>query len=130
MEVRSREQGNKINELNNVNNIKCKYEKHLYLNQSKGLIYVYEYDISDLIEFTLGLQENYKITSVESATFIKARSEHTSVFLLTFDQETPPDSIYIPGERSDTRVRPFINKPKHRKNCQLYGHTASRCNKE
>ena len=128
MEVRSREQGNKITELNNVNNIKCKCEKYLYLNQSKGLIYVY--DITDLTEFTLGLQENYKIISVESATFIKARSEHTSVFLLTFDKETPPDSIYIPGGRSDTKVHPFINKPKFCKSFQLYGHTASRCNKE
>ena len=64
VEVRSREQGNKITQLNNVNDIKCKCEKQLYLNQSKGLIYVYEYDITDVIKFTLVLQENYKITSV------------------------------------------------------------------
>ena len=81
-----------------------------YLNQSKGLIYVYEYDIDDLNEFTLGLQENYKLKSVEKATFIKPRSEHTSAFLITFDQETVPDSIYIPGERSDTKVYPFFSK--------------------
>ena len=115
--------------LNSRKNLKCKCDKYPYLNQSKGLIYVYEYDIDDQNEFTLGLQENYKIKSVEKATFIKPRSEHTSAFLNTFDQETVPDSIYIPGERSDTKVYPFFNKPKLCKNSQHYGHTASRCNK-
>ena len=95
VEVLSAEQGNKIIELNHVKNIECKCEKHRYLNQSKGLIYLYEYDIDDLTEFTDGLQENYKILSVENATFIKSRSEHTTVFLITFDEETLPESIYI-----------------------------------
>ena len=60
VEVRSAEQGNKIIELNHVKSIECKCEKHRYLNQSKALIYVYEYGIDDLTEFTAGLQENYK----------------------------------------------------------------------
>ena len=61
VEVRSAEQGNKVLNLNSIKNLKCECEKHPYLNQSKGLIYVYEYDIDDLNKFTLGLQENYKI---------------------------------------------------------------------
>ena len=42
VKVRSAEQGNKVLSLNSMKNLKCKCEKHPYLNQSKGLIYVYE----------------------------------------------------------------------------------------
>jgi hypothetical protein len=130
VEIRDASQGKNIIKLKSVNGKECKCSTHQYLNNSKGIIYIHEFDIDDGSEFAEGLMENYNISKVEEANFIKPRNPQTKVFLLTFDQETVPESIYIPGERSDTRVFPFVNKPKLCRNCQNYGHNSARCNKE
>ena len=84
--------------------------KNSYFNRSKGIIYIHEFDIDDLEDFKAGIKENYDVAQVEPITYITGVS--TKVFLTTFESETPSDVIYIPGERPDTRVYPFYEKPK------------------
>jgi hypothetical protein len=122
-------QGNKMADICTIGNIPCKTEKHQYLNNSKGIIYIQEYDVDDIDEFRNGLMENYNITRAEPAPFIKPKSAQTKAFILTFDQETPPKYLYIPGERYDTVVYPYHERPKLCQNCQHYGHTKNRCAK-
>ena len=80
-------------------------------------------------EFKEGLQESYCVVKVERASYIKARSEATA-YVITFNKEHLPFSIYIPSEKQDTIVQPFENKPIICNMCQSYDHTAKRCNGE
>lgn len=110
-----------------VGDLTCEVTNHHNYKCGKGLIYIYDSEISDVNEFEMGLKENFNISSVEYAHFIKTKNDQTKVFILHFRQETLPRSIYIPGEKADTIIYPFDNRPMMCRNCQQYGHTAKRC---
>ena len=93
-------------------------------------MYLYEYDIDNVEEFKEGLQSNYRISDVQPAPFIKTKSEQAHAFIVTFNQEYLPYTIYIPGERSDTRVYKFNSKPLMCNRCMKYGHAKKWCKKE
>ena len=108
--------------IDKIDGISCKVLLHSKYNHSKGLIYVYEYDLEDIEEFKTGLHEQYKVIDVQQATFIKTKSPNTRAFILTFSGGNIPYSIYIPGEKQDTRVSKFRNKPLMGNDCHKYGH--------
>ena len=87
----------------------CKTTFHPRFNTSKGLVLLSEFDIENLQQFQKELPAEYNIAEIERATFITTRSESTNAFIVTFDEKKLPYSLYIPGERSDTRVLPFNN---------------------
>ena len=65
----------------------CEITEHPKYNSTKGLIYVYEYDIDNIEDFRAGLQSNYNISEVQAAPFIKMKSEQARAFILTFKQD-------------------------------------------
>lgn len=129
IEVTDEKQAAEIVKIKSAEGIACTIKEHPSFNNSVGIIYVNDFDISDLDEFKAGLMEKYGVVNVEKATFIKPKEPTTQAFLLSFKQQYLPYSIYIPGERQDTKVYPFKNKPMMCKSCQDYGHTAKRCKK-
>ena len=62
------------------------------------------------------------------AKFIKT-SVGTTAYLMTFNREQPPYSIYVPGEPADPVVRDFKWKPMMCRNCLTYGHSTGKCKK-
>ena len=80
-------------------------------------------------EFKHHLSEQYDIEKIEKAPFIRSRRNETS-YIVTFNEEKLPYSVYIPGEVTDTVVNNFNSRPMLCKNCQEYGHTAKRCRNE
>ena len=68
---------------------------HKYYNKAKGIIYIQEYDNENLEQFKTDLQENYEVTNVIKASFIKTRTEGTTAFLITFSMAVLPETIYI-----------------------------------
>ena len=130
IKVKNEELGRKLLKVKEIMGVECTVEKHNYFNRSKGIIYIHEFDIDDLDDFKAGIMENYNVSQVKPIAFIMPKYAQTRVFLITFDSETCPDAIYIPWERSDTRVYSFYEKPKLFKNCYQYGHIKSRCNHE
>ena len=128
VKVRTPDQSEKIVRMKSIGDVECTVERHRYYNQRKGLIFIYEFDISDAEEVRKGLQAEYNISAVEQVTFIKPRNPQTKVFLLTFEQERLPEYVYIPGEGADTKVIPFQPRPKLCKQCWKYGHVKARCN--
>ena len=127
IEVRDAMQGSKLVDITHIGQIKCHMAPHPTFNQSRGIIYIHDFDIYDIEQFKTNLKSNYNIAEVLKATFIKTRNDQTSAFLVTFNQERVPDTIYIPGERADTRVYQYNARPLMCKNCQGYGHTAKWC---
>ena len=88
-----------------------------------------EFKVEDMQELKEGLQESYCVVEVERASYVKARSGAT-VCVITFNQDHLHFSICVPGEKQDTRVQPFKNKPMICNKCQSYGPTANRSNGE
>ena len=127
VEVSTKEQSEKITSIKQVDNIPCVVKAHPRFNYVKALIYVHEFDLENVDEFKRGLEEKYNITDIQPAPFIKTKSPQTQVFIVTFLQQHLPYSIYIPGERQDTRVFKYENKPLMCNNCQQYGHPRKYC---
>lgn len=127
VEVRSKSQAENMHRISKVEDFTCETTAHPKYNFTKALIYTYEFDIENLEEFKAGLQERYNITDVQQAGFIKTKSEQTRAFIVYFKQKNIPYTIYIPGEKQDTRVFQFKNKPLICNKCQSYGHSRKWC---
>ena len=122
------EQSEKCQKITMLANQKCSIKPHPKFNSSQGLIFTrdYNYRAEDI---QTELKDQYGVSEVKEATFIKGRSG-TTAFIVTFDREETPYSISIPGERSDCTVSPFLSRPMMCKKCLAYGHTQKRCKKE
>ena len=130
IKLKHRKQAEKISLLSNIKGKTCQVSVHDRLNTCRGLIYLSEFDIEDLPMFKADLKEHYDVENVEQAHFIRTKTDGTSAYILTFNRERTPYSIYIPGERSDTSVTPFKNRPMLCRQCYAYGHTKKRCTAE
>ena len=114
--------------MNEVQSISCKTSLHPRFNTSKGSIFLSDFDIDDVQLFKEYLRGNYNISQIKQAEFIKTRSPYTKAFIITFSQQKLPYALYIPGDRSDTKVTPFNNSPMLCRKCQKCGHTNKKCN--
>ena len=73
VEITSREQGDKIKDIKEMDGFPCEICKHPKYNYIRGLIYVHEFDLENVEDFKNGLQGTYNV-DVRPATFIKTRS--------------------------------------------------------
>lgn len=127
--VNDKRQSKEIMTMKTVGGMDCEVSGHRTMNNSKGLIYIYEFDIEDTSVLCDGLSD-VGVTSVEEAKWIKPSREGTKAFLLTFNREHAPEGIKIPGESRQTRVYEYKEKPMQCKKCQQYNHTMKYCQAE
>jgi len=129
IKVRNREQSTAITKITKIGNINCKITKHPRLNSCRGIVYIYNYDMSDFESFELGLKEDYpNIEKVEKAEFLGSRNSTSVPLIVEFNEFHLPSHIQVPGESALTKVIPFKPRPMRCKKCQKYGHTQKRCN--
>ena len=106
VEVCSREHGQTLSEITDVEDFHCQVSLHPRFNHRKGIIYTHEFEVENMDDFTEYLRNKYNVISVQPATFIKTKEPNTKAFIVTFNQSQLPHSSYIAGERQDTRVIP------------------------
>ena len=128
--VYSKVQSERIINIGEVCGTQCTVMEDKFFNECKGLIYVYGYEINDLESFKEGLAEEYNVTEVIRATWIKTRSEGTQCFLVTFKEEVLPKFVNIPGEAQLTQIYEYKDRPMQCAKCLKYGHTAKRCSND
>ena len=93
---------------------------HRRLNTSRGVIKHWEFKNTE--------PEEWKdVPGVLEARQIKKRGkdEKTPLWILTFDQPTPPVSLQVEYVR--LAVRPYVRKPLRCFNCQKFGHQGKYC---
>jgi len=123
--VGNQQQGEMILRMDKIDDKKCNVTPHKTFNTSRGLLYISEFDISAQ-ELAEGLRDQ-AVIDVTEAHWIKVRRPEVKVFLATFNQDTPPDTVKIPGESLRTRISEYHERPMQCKICQEYGHTSKRC---
>ena len=74
--VRNESQSQNIATLKSIGGVPCEVEQHRSTNITKGIIYIYEFDIEDVNILKEGLTI-FGVTNVEEATWIKPRREGT-----------------------------------------------------
>ena len=129
LQTKSSDQTEKCLTLTSLVGKNCKITPHYKFNQSRGLIFLKQCEIENMEEFRNHLKDQHDVQSVERATFIKSRTGATA-YIITFNMEATPYTIYIPGEITDTVVNQFISRPMMCKKCLEYGHTMKRCQKQ
>ena len=110
------EQTSKCLEIDRILGHSCKILPHPTFNSCKGLIRLRQFEMIDMEEFAEHLSDQYDVKCVEKADFIKSRYGETA-YIVTFNEDQLPYSVYIPGEISDTAVSPFNSRPMMCKKC-------------
>ena len=70
------------------------------INQSKGLIYIYDFIIPDIDGYCSELKEQRNLSDVQKATSMKTKNITSTPLLLTFKEKEPPRFIELPGEQA------------------------------
>ena len=73
IEVYSREQEDKIIQMEAMCGIKCSVKEHSFYSECKGMIYVNNNEIIEVESFKEGLREEYSVTNVEQANWVKPK---------------------------------------------------------
>ena len=103
----------------------CEMMAYDKMNNYRGLIYIAEYDIEDL-EILVDRLEEQGVTQAIEAKWIRTRQLTTHAFPLTFNKDSLPEYIKIPGEAFRTKIYEYIEKHMQCRKCQENGHTAKR----
>ena len=74
IEVKSKNQAEKICELAKTEGFECNTVVHPQYNYAKGLIYIHGCDTEDIEKFGAGLKERYNVVEEQAAAFIKTKN--------------------------------------------------------
>jgi len=88
-EFGTREVGEKYKQITFIEENKCAITFHRFRNQSKGIIYIEQFEFSNGLKKNL-IEEYLEIQDAEVATFIKPRYEGTTPLLVTSKRMKPP----------------------------------------
>ena len=123
------QQYNKLMAIKSICNVQCQVADHHWLNSSKGIIYIQDYDITkkDLKESLMLRYGN--IEEVAQAQRIYPRNLFNKPFLVTFRQADVPADIQIPGDKASTKVYPYRMGLKFCRKYLEYNHTEEKCDK-
>ena len=125
-QIKITESTEKLTQITEIDDVNCKISRHKYLNKIQGLVYIYDYEFNDQFRNDL-IYEYPFIHHAIHAKFVKPRNQKATALPITFNLDTLPYSLYIPGERADSVVYPFHDRPMICHNCYKYGHTKTRC---
>ena len=101
--------------------------EHKHFNDTKVVFYTYQHEFTNTEKFKEGLQEDYQITELIPAHWIKTKNMKATAFLATFKGKNIPQYISIPGEQAKTKLYEHIPNPIRCNKCQSYGHTEKYC---
>ena len=68
--------------IDNVCGMKCITKEHGFFNESRGMIYIYNSEVDDMESFKKGLKEQYFVTSVTEAHWVKPRGQGAKAYVL------------------------------------------------
>ena len=84
--------------------VECTAQDHKLFNRSKGLIYIRDFSMENVASFRQGMKMKYHASEVAEARWIKPRNEQHTAWLVTFNKESLPEAVDIPGEQTITKV--------------------------
>jgi len=123
----NRTETDSVTQLTSILGIPCQVALHQTYNQSKGLIYITEYDVQDEALFCQELSSRLNADEVRKANWIRCREANTSAFLVTFKNPHCPAYIQIPGESRQSKVYEYRPRALFCTNCLEYSHKDKRC---
>ena len=73
-----------ITQIKTINNIKITFLEHPHYNTYQGLLFIQEYDLADFDQFKTGPMQEYSLSDIVRASWIKPRNPLAQPLLLTF----------------------------------------------
>ena len=111
--------------IKSVCGIQCEVSRHGSMNETRGILFVHEFNIEDGDILRDGLA-SYGVSKVEPASWIKPKRENTKAFLLSFNSDSISEYVRIPGEAQSSKIYEYKKRPMQCRKCQQYGHTIKR----
>ena len=93
----------------------------------KGLVYIYEYDMTDFELSKKGLIERSGSPDAVQVTWMTPRNHLSKPIIVSFRQPELPSYIDVPGEQAKTKVYEIKPKPLMCWMCLEYGHSVKYC---
>ena len=129
IEVNNENESKAILTITKINNVDVEITECSNINQSMGLVYIYDYNVpdSDFEKYSEDLKNEFKLFHYQNAFWIKTKNITAMPPILTFREKETPKFLNIIGEQSKTKVFEYFERLMM---CQVYldyGHTAKRC---
>ena len=110
-----------------IGGLPAKVEIGKYGYAPKGIIFVYEYAMTNFENFKSNLLKRLPISDASLASWRKSRNPQATPIQLTFKNKDIPNFIKIAREQALTKVYEQKQLPILFKVCQEFGHTAKHC---
>ena len=91
------------------------------INPREGLIYIHDYNISDIDDYDIELKKEYNLLDLQKTTWIKTKNNTSTPLQLISNEKEPPKFIKIPGEQAKTKVCEYYERPMSCKTCLNMG---------
>ena len=127
IQVNPNDQANKVQQLKDLKGHDCEIVECKCFNETKVVFYTYQHEFTNTEKFKEGLQEDYQITELVPAHWIKTKNMKATAFLAIFKGKDNPQYISIPGEQAKTKLYEHIPNPIRCNKCQSYGHAEKYC---
>jgi len=131
IEVNNENESKAILTITKINNVDVEITECSNINQSMGLVYIYDYNVpdSDFVKYSEDLKNEFKLVHVQKAFWIETKNITATPLILTYREKEPPKFLNIIVEQSKTKVFDYFERPMMCQDCLDYGHTAKRCQK-
>ena len=127
MEKSDVKQSKKLRGVTHLHNLPAAVDENLDHGIIKGLVYIYEYDMTDIELFKKGLIESCGIPDAVQATLMTPRNHVSKPIIVSFRQHELPSYIDVPVEQAKTKLYEIKPKPLMCRKCLKYGHSVKYC---
>ena len=92
IEVNNENESKAILTITKINNVDVEITECSNINQSMGLVYIYDYNVpdSDFAKYSEDLKNEFKLIHVQKAFWIQTKNITATPLILTFREKEPP----------------------------------------
>ena len=129
IKVNSRQQGEKLRQVQNIAGNAVVVREHGALNQSKGTVYSRAMSNSSLQSLKDALANQHVVEIERMKTKVNGQLQDTHRYILTFNRPDPPGIIKLVDWHCEP-VELYIPRPMRCTKCWKIGHTQKRCRRQ
>ena len=129
IKVKSKQQGDRLRQVNRIAGVETEVSEHKSLNQSKGTVFSKTMSNTPVDVLKEALRDQGVVEVERMKTKVNGTLQESHRYIITFDRPDPPGAIKIVDWHHEL-IELYIPKPMRCVKCWRLGHTQKRCRRQ